>query len=169
MKSIPFIDFGLDKDGQDWQTINDGVMGGLSDGIRLLQEESLLFKGNISLENNGGFSSLKSPYANYDLSDFSKLEIRFKTAKVGEQFSFTFECFEQWYRPYFKLPFKSTSTDWETQTLDLSSAEAYEVGRKMGIYLSDDIKPAIIRLGFIKDDKKTGDFELEVDYIKFLP
>ena len=58
------FDFGTKNSAasRDWRVINDGVMGGLSQGRALLTEESILFEGEISLENNGGFSSLKSPF-----------------------------------------------------------------------------------------------------------
>jgi hypothetical protein len=51
------IDFTDKKAGHQMNVVNDGVMGGLSQGaIEMTQNDSLLFKGNISLQNNGGFS-----------------------------------------------------------------------------------------------------------------
>jgi hypothetical protein len=42
-----------------WFVLNDGVMGGVSQS-RILASAStaLLFTGNVSLENNGGFASI---------------------------------------------------------------------------------------------------------------
>jgi hypothetical protein len=54
------IDFTDKKAGHQMNVVNDGVMGGLSQGtIEMTQNDSLLFKGNISLQNNGGFSSFR--------------------------------------------------------------------------------------------------------------
>jgi hypothetical protein len=40
-----------------WQTVNDGVMGGRSDGrFKLNADKKLEFFGTLSLENNGGFA-----------------------------------------------------------------------------------------------------------------
>ena len=44
-----------------WQTVNDGVMGGRSDGrFQVNPEGNLEFFGMLSLENNGGFASVRS-------------------------------------------------------------------------------------------------------------
>ncbi len=41
--------------------VNDGVMGGLSKGDPAVsKQQKLVFKGGISLENNGGFSSIRT-------------------------------------------------------------------------------------------------------------
>ena len=44
-----------------WTTINDPVMGGLSTSSITLGDGGLVFSGYISLENNGGFASARSP------------------------------------------------------------------------------------------------------------
>ena len=49
------IDFGKEKGGKYWRVVNDGVMGGLSKGTKKLTANSMLFKGKVSLDNNGGF------------------------------------------------------------------------------------------------------------------
>lgn len=44
-----------------WVTVNDNVMGGVSDGnFKITKEKALFFYGNLSLENNGGFASVRS-------------------------------------------------------------------------------------------------------------
>ena len=46
------------KDLEDWQVTNDSVMGGLSLGYTQLTKETFIFSGNISTDNNGGFTSV---------------------------------------------------------------------------------------------------------------
>merc|ERR1711893_216078 len=55
-----------------WSIINDDVMGGVSQGSAQAVDDVLLFKGDISLENNGGFSSVsfKPEYHMDELTDF---------------------------------------------------------------------------------------------------
>ena len=57
----------------EWRITNDGVMGGQSEGHYTIQDNTMTFNGTISLENNGGFSSI-SGRKNYgermDLSAF---------------------------------------------------------------------------------------------------
>ena len=46
---------------KEWQTINDGVMGGVSEGkVKITDKKTLEFYGTLSLENNGGFASVRS-------------------------------------------------------------------------------------------------------------
>lgn len=44
----------------DWKAINDGVMGGLSNSRPSITEGALRFEGALSLENNGGFASIRA-------------------------------------------------------------------------------------------------------------
>ena len=44
-----------------WTTVNDPVMGGLSTSEITFGDGGLVFSGNISLANNGGFASARSP------------------------------------------------------------------------------------------------------------
>ncbi len=44
-----------------WRTVNDPVMGGLSTSTVTFGNGGLVFSGSISLENNGGFASARSP------------------------------------------------------------------------------------------------------------
>lgn len=160
------IDFGDNKDGQNWRIINDGVMGGLSQGEGALTEESVLFKGKVSLANNGGFSSLKSPFQRTDLSAFSRVKVRYRS--TGYKVALTLETSETWFRPYFKLMLDEPKTDWQTVEYDLSEFEQYQVGRKTDYKLQKTDLEQVLRIGFITSEKRAGDFEIEVDYIEFL-
>lgn len=44
-----------------WTTVNDPVMGGRSTSTVAFGDGALVFSGNISLQNNGGFASARSP------------------------------------------------------------------------------------------------------------
>lgn len=44
-----------------WTTVNDPVMGGMSTSKVVFGDGGLVFSGNLSLENNGGFASARSP------------------------------------------------------------------------------------------------------------
>jgi len=46
---------------REWQSINDGVMGGVSEGnFKITEHKTLEFFGRLSLENNGGFASVRT-------------------------------------------------------------------------------------------------------------
>ena len=49
----------MDMSAEPWRAINDGVMGGISAGRMVQTEAGLRFEGELSLENNGGFASVR--------------------------------------------------------------------------------------------------------------
>ncbi|MBX3043778.1 MAG: CIA30 family protein [Candidatus Kapabacteria bacterium] len=159
------IDFGTEKSGSDWYIINDGVMGGLSLGNFKLAENSMVFSGNISLDNNGGFSALRSPFGKYDLSKFDYLEI--KSRSKGQIIAFTLETDNRFFMPYYKFIVSSGTDEFVITKIKLSDFKAYRLARETGDYLSENELQKIIRMGFITSDKKASDFEFEVEYIKF--
>lgn len=159
------VDFGNKKDGADWYVINDGVMGGLSDSDAMLEKNSMRFQGAVSLENNGGFASMRGPWGDYDLSAYETVEIRIKGK--GQTLAFTLALYEEWYRPNFKLDIVKTTEDWEVVELKLSDFQAYQVGRPTGQFMGAEQKAEVIRMGFITNEKKAGPFDFEIDYIHF--
>lgn len=55
------VDFGDPAAVAPWVTVNDPVMGGRSTSTVAFGDGGLLFSGNISLDNNGGFASARGP------------------------------------------------------------------------------------------------------------
>lgn len=45
----------------EWSVVNDTVMGGVSSGQLVVDNGALVFSGELSLDNNGGFASVRSP------------------------------------------------------------------------------------------------------------
>lgn len=55
---------------QQWQAINDGVMGGVSvSRLRFDPTGFAIFEGEVSLENNGGFASVRAPVVDLGCAD----------------------------------------------------------------------------------------------------
>jgi len=151
-----------------WACINDGVMGGLSNGVATYKKNSLIFAGKISLENNGGFASMRSPFGQVDLSAYETVTIRYRAK--GQSFAMMLEDDTRYYTPYFKKEFYTVDTHenkWNETTLELGTFEAYTFGRPLGTYLGTKNLKNIVRIGIITNSKETDPFELEVDYIKF--
>jgi len=59
--SRPVFDFATAGTADGWSVINDTVMGGVSNGELAWADGVLVFTGELSLENNGGFASIRSP------------------------------------------------------------------------------------------------------------
>jgi len=159
------IDFGKSKTGEQWQVINDGVMGGLSQGQKSLTSDSLLFQGDISLKNNGGFSSLKAPFVRTDLSMYESVAIRYR--HQGHPVALTFEWHPRFYKKYHKVALPSTENAWKTIDIPLNTVQQYRMGKSTGRLMTKKDLAKVIRLGFIAGEKQESQFDLEVDYVKF--
>ena len=159
------VDFGKHKDGQNWQIINDGVMGGLSKGDAYLLDNSILFKGEVSLENNGGFASLRAPMKRYDLGNHEIFKFRFKG--TARKFAILFETDRAFWRPNYKFYFTPNPNEWQTIEVPFTNFKTHRMGEPSGGYLTESKLSEIIRYGVILYDKKAGEFELEMDFIAF--
>lgn len=162
---ISSIDFGSAKDGANWVVMNDGVMGGLSTGASNLTENSLILKGEISLANNGGFSSVRAPWGKTDLSGFEKVNIRYRS--TGQTVALCLETNRRWWLPYFMLDLESTGGAWKTASLELQDAQEISVVTPTGDRLSKKQLQSILRIGFMTHEKKASTFEFEVDSVVF--
>ncbi|MFT5641327.1 MAG: NADH dehydrogenase [ubiquinone] 1 alpha subcomplex assembly factor 1 [Cyclobacteriaceae bacterium] len=158
------IDFSLPKEANKWVVVNDGVMGGLSKGKLTLTKQGVKFYGTVSLENNGGFTSLRSPYSRLDLSQFQKFSIKYKSE--GVLHAFQLEHHDRFYLPNHKLPLKN-SEEWTIIEYDLRDLDQYQMGRKTNQKMSDEALSKNIRLGFITSEKRAGSFTLEIAEIRF--
>ena len=58
--SSTLFDFTADAS-TDWYVQNDTVMGGVSSSSVRIEQGEMVFSGNVSLDNNGGFASVRSP------------------------------------------------------------------------------------------------------------
>lgn len=159
------IDLGSLHRDQSWYVVNDGVMGGLSDGQVRYTDSTALWEGSISLDNNGGFSALRSDYAKYDLSVYSEVVIRYRSK--GQMLCFGLYPYERFFMPYYKVDLGDTNGEWVEQTVPLTSFHKHILGRKYEKTLSRERSADIIRLGFINGGKKEGPFTFEIDYIEF--
>lgn len=157
------LDFG--KETRDWQVVNDTVMGGRSQSGVRYTKKSVVFKGTVSLENNGGFASLRSPYGTWDLTPYQTLTIRYRS--TGFDMAWTMNNERPFYRPVFKGTLPNTKGVWKTTTFELRALAAYSLGNPLGYNVSNKELKEIIRMGFISNEKRAGDFELEIDHITF--
>ncbi|WP_421765337.1 CIA30 family protein [Ekhidna sp.] len=157
------IDFtSLEND--DWYIINDGVMGGLSKGKTTKTDDGVTFYGSVSLENNGGFTSFRAPWDEYDLTNYKEVTIRYRSE--GMRLAFVMETSQRFWIPNYKVGL-SNSEEWITETFQLEDFKQYRLGDPTGKSFSDEVKDEIIRVGFITNEKRAGDFKFEVAMVEF--
>ncbi len=145
------------SDTNNWTVVNDGVMGGLSQGKLNYTDTSVIFEGELSLANNGGFSSFQGKRGEYDLSKYKKVTIRHRG--YGGTFGFRLKTSEPFYMPYYKVEFTPTE-EWQESSFALNDFAEWRLSDKTGDKISNDDLSEIIRMGIIKSDKKDGSFSI---------
>lgn len=157
------FDFNDASEAEQWLIVNDNVMGGVSKGEVLLTDDScLLFSGSISLENNGGFASIRSRPTDFGVGGFHG--IRAKVKGDGRTYQFRIHTDRNLDGIAFRYEFETVENAW----VDLELPFASFVPTFRGRTLTDMelLDPAEIRqLGFLIADKKSGHFNLLIDKI----
>lgn len=151
------------KTNDKWRIVNDGVMGGLSSSKAVVNDDKIIFSGNVSLENNGGFASLRSPVKDYNFSKFTGLEIKLKTD--GKRYSISMKETTYFNGYFYTASFETKEDEWITIKLPFDQFKLYYFGRRMN---SDSEIPLdkIKEISFLIGDKQAGEFKTEIDYIK---
>jgi monofunctional biosynthetic peptidoglycan transglycosylase len=155
---------GLDLALDPWQAVNDGVMGGVSAGRMVASEQGLRFEGVLSLENNGGFASVRRAVET-DLS--GAVGVRLRLRGDGRTYQFRLRLDDRWDGTAWRAQFP-TRGEW--QTVELAFAEFVPVFRGRRVPDAGPVVPANIRqIGFMLADKTAGPCALEIGSIEFLP
>jgi len=147
-----------------WYTVNDGVMGGLSNGIFQYTDAGTgVFRGNLSLENNGGFSWLKAFDPDINLSGTEGIKIRIKGD--GRKYALTLKNPDRRRVMYFASFFDTKDGEWQEIELPMKSFKGYFYGQNVNAVSSMN-REKMKEIGIILLDKKQGPFQLELDWIK---
>jgi monofunctional biosynthetic peptidoglycan transglycosylase len=155
--------FAFDEGEPGWYTVDDNVMGGVSSSTVEITDTGILsFSGNMSLENNGGFSSVRSEWypinlANADgmllrvLGDGKIYRLRIYSEATGNEIAYNaiFETTpENWKLVY--IPFANMVPTYFGSIVDVGRLDTRSIG-SFGLMLSD---------------KQPGEFDLQVDWIR---
>ena len=148
----------------DWRPLNDGVMGGRSTGTAAYGDSAMLWQGATSLENNGGFASLRAPWGHLNLSQAREVVLTCRGA--GGPFKLTMETSERWWMPYAYASF-SPSEKWGEVVLDVSDFgwSQAQMGDLRSVNPSKEWSD-ILRVGLMKYDGTAQPFELEVQSLR---
>ena len=148
----------------DWRPLNDGVMGGRSTGTVAYGDSAMLWQGATSLENNGGFASLRAPWGHLNLTQAR--EVVLTCRGTGGPFKLTMETSERWWMPYAYASF-SPSEEWDEVVLDVSDFgwSQAQMGDLRSVTPSKEWSD-ILRVGLMKYDGTAQPFELEVQSLR---
>jgi monofunctional biosynthetic peptidoglycan transglycosylase len=160
----PLLDFVGPDAAQKWQAVNDGVMGGVSEGrFKITTDKTMEFSGRLSLENNGGFASVRTKLTNFDIHSGDTLVVRVK----GDGREYVLNLYTKSRRMAFsyRAPLPTTRDEWTEVSVPLDEFIPTSFGNRvqgMGPVEPDQINS----LGFMLSDKKPGPFKLEVEWMK---
>ena len=148
---------------QPWLSSNDGVMGGRSAGSATIGDDGMRFSGTLSLENNGGFSSVYTP-GNFDLSAGEGVRLRVLGDSRTYQLRFHSDAlFREGWAVNFAADFQTTAGEWIEVFVPFSKLEQSWRGRQLSGYTfnAKDIR----RMALMLADKQAGPFSLRVAWI----
>lgn len=151
---------------KEWQTINDGVMGGVSEGkVKIADKKTLEFYGTLSLENDGGFASVRTTAKKLGLEKGDVLVVKVR----GDGWEYSMNLHVP--RPLVAFSYRATvqtkKDEWVEVKLPLDEFVATSFGRV--VKDAGPVNPQEVNgLGFLLGDKKAGPFKLEVEWMKLV-
>ena len=161
MPSQVIFDFNKSAEIQNWLIVDDVVMGGKSSGTFNLNADGFgVFEGNISLDNNGGFSSVRYRFEKTLVKEYSTVHIKLRGD--GKKYQFRIKAKSGDYYSYIS-PFQTTG-EWQEIEIPLKDMYPSFRGRKLDQpNFSDDY---IEEITFLIGNKKEEDFQLLIDKIE---
>ena len=161
MSLAVIFDFNKKSNVEDWVIVDDGVMGGRSKGNFKLSKDGFgVFEGKISLENNGGFSSLRYKFPKIETKEYSKVVLKLKGD--GKQYQFRVKTNSGDYYSY--ITTFSTSGKWQEIEIPLKDMYPSYRGRKLDQpnFSGDYIEEIMFLIG----NKKEENFKLLLDNLE---
>ena len=153
------------KDGMNWQVVNDGVMGGLSEGkLTPSQAGTMLFSGMLSLENNGGFSTFRSSDLKLDLSNHLGLLLRVKGDGRTYQVRLATDALFRGMEVSFAAEFATEKGQWIEVKAPFADFKGSFRGLDLPEVRLDTSK--VRRVSILLGDKKQAPFQVELDFIR---
>ena len=153
--------FDGDDAAEGWRTVLDGVMGGRSTGRIAAGDGTLVFDGATSLENNGGFSSMRIdlPEGSCDDADAFRLIVK----GDGRDYKLGVKGYRGMSPDGYWKSFPTVAGEWTEVVMPIRDLERQFMGRPLqGRIAPEDIKA----IEFYIYDKNAGPFRLEIDSIE---
>ena len=165
-ESILF-DFQTATNSSGWQVVNDDVMGGVSKShFEVVSNGCGVFSGVVSLENHGGFASVRSSPSRFDLSGSSGFLIRLRGD--GHRYKFTVRTETGFDTPLYQCTFVTKRDEWEELRLAFKDFIPTFHGRTL-----TDVPPLnpanVLSVGLLIADQQEGPFRLEMSWLRALP
>jgi NADH dehydrogenase [ubiquinone] 1 alpha subcomplex assembly factor 1 len=153
--------FNFSAKSPNWFVVNDGVMGGVSSSNVKLEDGVLVFEGQVRLENNGGFASVRSNQSEQNLSDFLGVSLRVRGD--GKMYALNLRTSSARGVMY-QSEFQTKAGEWLELRVPFSQLRPTRFGNTLKGFALESNR--IDSFGFIIANKRAERFELVVDWIK---
>ena len=161
MTNHVIFDFNKESDIENWVIVDDVVMGGRSSGSFGLNEDGHgVFKGDVSLENNGGFSSVRYRFQKKEIKGSTKVVIRLKGD--GKKYQFRIKANSRDYYSYIA----TFETNGKWQEIEISLSEMYPSFRGRRLDQPNFSSENMEEVAFLIGNKKKEEFMLLLDKIE---
>jgi hypothetical protein len=161
MNPIILVDFNVKSNIDNWKVVDDSVMGGISSSIFFVDTSGNgVFKGTVSIENNGGFCSVQHYPKPVSIKEKKIFSIRLKGD--GKKYQFRVKSKRGNYYSYI-YEFQTT-TEW--QTIEIPIRELYASFRGKTIDIPNYDGTSLEEIAFLAGNKKNETFELMIDKIE---
>ncbi len=161
MSTTTIYNFQKNSNPKDWQIVNDGVMGGLSQGhFKMNDLGNGVFYGAVSTENDGGFSSVKYSFDAIQVEGYRTIRLTLK----GDGKDYQFRIKDKVATSHSYITSFSTNGDWQEVEILLQDLFPFFRGRKMNLPNFD--KSSFEEIRFLIGNKKDESFELMIDKIE---
>lgn len=157
---MTIFDFNENSSLTNWNIVDDVVMGGRSDGnFRINNDGHGEFFGKVSIENNGGFSSIRYNFKKIDSHNYSKFVLRLK----GDGKNYQFRVKDNTYNRYSYISEFKTTGEWQTIEIPYNKMYASFRGYRLDIpnFKGDQMQ----EIAFLISNKKQEEFRLLIDSI----
>ena len=159
----PVVDFARTQVSS-WQAVNDGVMGGLSQSqLSGTDAGTAIFMGVVSLENNGGFASVRMSLDEADLSEYDELAVR--VLGDGKRYRLRLRSEDRSDAVAYQATFDTAGDVWQVAEIPFASFLPTYRGRTPRDAPPLDISK-IRQIGFMIADKQEGRFRLEIAWVQ---
>ena len=146
-----------------WQVVNDDVMGGVSASRFSLTNGIATFQGEVSLERNGGFASVRSLPASHGLAGCDTFLVRVRGD--GRRYKFTARTERDFNSPIYQCAFATRAGEWKDYRLPAKEFIPSFRGRVLTGEPPLDLAK-VVSVGFLISDQQAGGFRLEIAWIK---
>jgi len=153
------FDFKKNTSIRDWRIVDDGVMGGISAGqLRLDEQGNGIFYGYVSLENYGGFSSLRLR-KKVAINGYSKILIKV----YGDNKVYQLRVRSNYRDRHVYVKNFFAKSGWQEIEIPLRLMEPQFRGRKLR--MANFNSNSIIEFGILIGNKVEEQFSLKIDHV----